>query len=248
MQCRTLGFAVLVGVVAGQAAALTFERVPPLEEIAARATLAFRGTVHSVEFAQAAASKDAQIPFTIVTFDVLEPYAGCARGQRLQILQMGGPTAKRPSVHLVIPGAPDFNAGEEVVVFSNDRQQPLFGAYYGDRGVLRVARDESGVRRVLSEKWRPLVRKEGALTVDGDRRCRPDRVARDRCAMSGPAGSEVLLDVPSLDALIQRVAAQEVPGKPAQVVSHDRSRFELVLGAFARQDVDEMQRVLRRED
>jgi hypothetical protein len=249
-RCANLGAAALVvlGLHAGPAQALTYDRVPPLEEIASRATLAFRGVVRAVEFAQASAGNGALVPYTITTFVVREPYAGCRRGEQLQIMQMGGPTADRPTVHLIIPGAPDYSVGEEVVVFSNDGEQPFFGAYFGDHGVLRVARDQAGVRRILDEKWRPLMRTDEGLTVDGAQRCQVDRGRRERCSLTAGSTESALLGVAELDAMLHGAAAKNLSGKRAQLVSNDRARFEAALGAFARQDVAEMQRVLRREN
>lgn len=237
-----------VGLSGGPATALTFERVPDLDEMAADATLAFRGVVERIEFAQAAARRDQFVPFTIITFDVIEPYAGCRKGERVSIMKMGGPTAQRPSVHLVIPGLADFNVGEEMVVLSNDGEQPFFGTYFGDYGVLRVARDETDRRRVLDEKWRPVSRVGEDLATDGERRCVPQRTDPARCRLTSPAATSAALSVEELDATLHRVAGTNRSGKPAQTISGDRARFEAALGAFARQDIDELQRVLRKED
>jgi hypothetical protein len=236
------------GLSGGPATALTFERVPGLDQIAADATLAFRGVVERIEFAQAAAGREQLVPFTIITFDVIEPYAGCRRGERLSIMQMGGPTAQRPTVHLVIPGLTDFNVGEEMVVLSNDGEQPFFGTYYGDYGVLRVARDETDRRRVLDEKWRPVSRVGQGFATDGERRCVPLRTDPARCRLTGPATAAAALSVEELDATLHRVAGKSGSGRPAQTISSDRARFEAALGAFARQDIGELQRVLRKED
>jgi hypothetical protein len=236
------------GLSGGPATALTFERVPDLDEMAADATLAFRGVVERVEFAQAAAGKNQFVPYTIITFDVIEPYAGCRRGERLSIMQMGGPTAQRPNVHLVIPGLTDFNVGEEMVVLSNDGEQPFFGTYFGDYGVLRVARDERDRRRVLDEKWHPVSRVSTGFATDGERRCAPQRSDPARCLLTGPAATDAALSVEELDATLHRVAGRNRSGRPAQTISDDRARFAAALGAFARQDIGELQRVLRKED
>jgi hypothetical protein len=56
------------------------------------------------------------------------------------------------------------------------------------------------------------------------------------------------LSVEEVDATLHRVAGKNRSGRPAQTISGDRARFAAALGAFARQDIGELQRVLRKED
>lgn len=234
-----------LGLTAAPAEALTFSQdVPDLKGIATGATLAFRGRVFRTEVGQAK-GYESSMPYTAITLVVDEPYLGCERGQELVLRQMGGPLVDRPSLHYLVPGLASFSPGDEVVVFANDREQPFFGTYFGDYGVLRVAKDQSGLRRVLDEKWRPLVRHKEGLRVDGTRRCQVTRGAPERCRLDRVVEKERALGVAELDQLIHGWMSNIKSNGRPQVIAHDRARFEAALSAYVRQDMETMQRTLR---
>lgn len=225
--------------------ALTFNQdVPDLKGIATGATLAFRGRVFRTDAGQAK-GYETSMPYTTITLVVDEPYRGCERGQEIVLRQMGGPLFDRPSLHYLVPGLASFSPGDEVVVFANDREQPFFGTYFGDYGVLRVAKDQSGLRRVLDEKWRPVVRQKAGLQVDSTRRCQATRGAPERCRLDRIVEKERALGVAELDQLIHEWTGNTKTARRPQVIAHDRARFEAALSAYVRQDMEAMQRTLR---
>lgn len=235
--------AALGAVASTDAQALTFsDEVPHLPHLAAGATLAFRGRVEKVDVGYVEGA-ERPLPYTAISLVVDEPYLGCTKGEVVVLRQMGGPLKDQPKVHWIIPGLAHFSPGEEVVVFANDRRHPFFGTYFGDYGVLRIATDQRGVRRVLNERWRPLWRTTSNLEIDPDQHCLPLRSEPNRCRLERAPRKGQDLSPEALDALVRGWVRGVAPRRP-QVLANEQDRFETALGAFVRQDIKLMQRTL----
>jgi hypothetical protein len=237
---------------AAGAAALTFEEVPPLETIAARASLAFRGVVLGIGHADATLDEGHSYPYTITRLRALACYRGCEPGQEIEIARLGGPRNGDMRHYLVIPGIASFAAGEEVVILANDQVHAFFGSSFGDRGVLRVAHADGGERVVLSYAGEFLREDGGRLRADGTRRCeaiagRPQdcasvvRAARDdgddddSARPAGRAAPDAVLTPAALDARLHEIARAHPIEQAPQVVSGDAGAFERALAeAFRR--------------
>ena len=232
------------------AAALSFEEVPPIETIAAEASLAFRGVVLGIEHADAKLDETHSYPYTITRLRALACYRGCEPGQEIAIARLGGPRNGDMHHYIVIPGVASFTPGEEVVILANDEAQPFFGSSFGDHGVLRVARADGGERVVLSYASEFLREEGGRLRADGMRRCeaiagRPQdcasvvRASRDdgddddsaRTARSAP---DAVLTPQALDAHLGAIARAHPLEQAPQTVSGDADAFERALAAAFR--------------
>jgi hypothetical protein len=236
---------------AGSAGALTFSEVPPVETIAAKASMAFRGVVLGIEHADAQLDETHSYPYTITRLRALACYRGCEPGQEIEIARLGGPRGGDMRHYIVIPGVASFTPGEEVVILANDAAQPFFGSFYGDRGVLRVARADGGERVVLSYTGEFLRADAGRLRSDGTRRCeaiagRPQdcasvvRASRDDgddddSARAGRSAPDAVLTPEALDALLGAIARAHPLEQAPQGVSGDAHTFERALAeAFRR--------------
>ena len=159
-------------------------------------------------------------------------------------MQLGGP-AQRPTVHLVIPGLTDFNVGEKCGALER-RRAALLRTYYGT-----TASCEWHVKRGRAA----AARREMAAGITGSQGFSRRRRAALRPAAHGPVAlaaywsraAAVALIVEELDAKLHRVAAR-TGRRPAHTISRI-GRVSNGAGAFAaRQDIGELQRMLRKED
>ena len=114
-----------------------------LDELVTRAETAFYGSVSEVTTEE----RDGD-PYTLVTFDVTRGLTG-ELGETLELAFLGGDLSNGDS--LVVTGMPEFELGDEVIVFAYDA--PYYSPIVGfSQGLWRLSeegfRDEAG--RVLS--------------------------------------------------------------------------------------------------
>jgi len=266
---RTSLLAAFAGVMACLAAApayaVSYTQFPRVEEIAAKAPLAFRGVVESVTSHAVPVPNARSMPYTATTFRVVTAFRGTSPGARVTLRHLGGPFPELPNRVMVVPGLARFSEGDEAFVFSNDRQHPFFGTSFGDLGVMRVARADGGARVVLTEDWRFLLstpvgfRQDGAACVpsSGERTTCTPTATRDSAdqesdaegasGASGRAGGS-RVTVESFEVAVRSAVARQgaIPGRP-QTISASAAVFEAALGAFARGDQAEVDRIFRAE-
>lgn len=162
----------------------------------------------------------------------------------MTLRQLGGPIKGKPNRFLIIPGLADFEVGEEVYVFADDRKQPLFATLYGDLSLYRVARDENGVERVLNSLWQPVQFNGQSLRTLSSHYCRPRADNRRWCTVSveqpkdqggvedAPKGAGGFTDLTPaafdarIRALLPRSQRQPLPG---QTISRSSATFESAL-------------------
>lgn len=234
---------------ASEVAALTFAEVPSLEAIAAKAPLAFRGVVLRVEHANAPLDATHDYPYTVTHLRALACYRGCQPGEEIAIMRIGGPRKGDTQRYLIIPGTASFATGEEVVIFSDDVEQPFFGTFYGDHGALRVARADSGERVVLSYHRSFLQEVAGRFRADPTRRCAPVPGNPGECSSVArrpePSGDEdgAPSSVPPtppavtpemFDRQMADIVRANPMNRPAQTVSKTKEAFERALAQLFR--------------
>ena len=236
---------------AHDAAALSFDDVPPIETIAAQASLAFRGVVVGTEYADAELTPTFSYPYTLTHLRALACYRGCTPGQEITIARIGGPRGGDMHHYLMIPGVASFATGEEVVIFANDHTHPFFGSSYGDYGVLRVARADGAQRVVMNDEGEILQDRGGHVRADGTRRCEQLAGQPQDCVSTTRIGDEsaddddsghlrdahsaAALTPDALDARMRDIARAHPLAQPAQSVSGDARSFERALAeAFSR--------------
>lgn len=223
--------------------ALTFNRLPSLDQVAAEATLAFRGVVETVDYGAAKVSASQTIPYENIRVRVEANFGGASAGQ-LVLRQMGGPLPDQPSRFLIIPGLSDLAPTDRVYIFANDTKQPFFATLYGDHSLFRVATDESGATLVMNAHWQPLM-------VGGERiwpvrgvQCVPDGEDRGRCVRT----EREVFDVSAEDDVSRRRGRQLTPAMldrlirtwrtgleaPGQSVSASEATFAEALAQFGR--------------
>lgn len=139
--------------------ALSFDRVPGLDELSITAPIIFRGRVVRLEH-RSIARRSGKIavgfPYTEVTFIVGDGIAGVRTGETLTLRRMGGRSPERPELVAEVPGVPVFQVGGEYVVFADPARHPLLGAAWGEHGALRVVDDGQEGPRVLDHGGRLL--------------------------------------------------------------------------------------------
>lgn len=248
-------------VCAGQAFALTFESQPSFDEIVITAPLAFRGKVLRIAYGYAKGSDTTSIPYTNITLQVGQSFAGSEIGQEVTLRQMGGPIKGKPNQVLLIPGLVEFQTGEEVYVFADDRKQPFFATLYGDLSVYRVAKDETGVERVLTSLWQQVYFNGQRLRTLTSQYCRPQASSRGRCTLKierlrdqedpqdTPKAVEGFKDLsPTVfDARIRALrSTSQGQALPGQTLSKDRAAFESALVALRTRGLQSRRRVSSR--
>jgi hypothetical protein len=230
--------------------ALSFDKVPTFEAMVAAAPLAFRGKVLRIADGQAKSAGGSAIPYTSITLQVGQAFAGSRAGDEVTLRQLGGRMEGQPNRLLMIPGLAEFEVGEEVYVFADDRKQPFFATLYGDLGLYRVARDGKGVHRVMTSQWQPLRSDGRSWRVAPNQYCKPLATDRQRCQESvgppldhsdthdvTPAGAGDSDVGPALfDARVRAaLAPPHTPPQPGQTVSKSRESFEAALVALRAQ-------------
>jgi len=232
-------------VFANTASALSFAEVPPIETIAAQASLAFRGVVVGIDHADAQLDTTHRYPYTLTHLRALACYRGCTAGQIITVARVGGPRGGDMHHYLIIPGVASFSPGEEVVILSNDVTHPFFGSSFGDYGVLRVARQDGRERVVLSYHGELLRDRGGALRPDGASRCEPLADQPANCVSTSDATDEsadeddsgqlrqvrtgAAVTPEALDARMRDIASRHPLAQAAQSVSGDGRNFEQAL-------------------
>jgi len=196
---------------------------------------------------------------------VAAAFRGASPGERITLRQVGGPFPELANRVMVVPGLAQFSVGDEAFVFSNDREHPFFGTSFGDHGVMRVARADGGARVVLTEGWNYLLSTPVGFRPDGGR-CVPSSGQRTSCTSAAPtAGTDLDFDaeespkasgraggakvtVESFEVAVRSAVARQgaVPGR-RQTISASPAVFEAALGAFARGDKAEVDRIFRAE-
>jgi hypothetical protein len=236
---------------ASGAAALTFTDVPPIETIAAKSSLAFRGVVIGVEYADAQLDTAHSYPYTLTHLRALACYRGCETGQEITIARLGGPRNRDMHHYLMIPGIPSFENGEEVAIFANDLNHPFFGSSYGDYGVLRIARADGGARVVLNNTDEVLRDHAGTLRADASIRCESIASQPQDCVSTAHAvdesaddddsgrphgvAADPALSPEALDARMRDIVRAHPLAQAPQSVSGNAQSFERALAdAFRR--------------
>lgn len=233
----------MLGAPCGSAQALMFRHVPALEKIAADAPLAFRGRVEAIEY-RTAKTGNGKYPYVVTTFRVLAGYRGASPGDEIRIARLGGPIDGDMRRYLIVPGVPGFTPGDEVVVFQNDAEHPFFGAAYGDRGVLRIARTPDGQRRVLNFHGQPLTRDGELFGIDRTTVCAVRQSSRDVCDLRATTADASFdedaatkatepVTPAKFDDAMRRIVSDYPLAAPAQTVSGDAARFEAALADLA---------------
>jgi hypothetical protein len=237
-------FAVLILLAPGAAGALTFTRVPGLDELSATAPLIVRGRVVAIEYDLIRVGETGMQPITAVHIEVLSGLKGAQAGQVITLRQLGGPLTSDRRRWFMVPGIPNYEVGEEVVAFVDDRTHPFFGTAYGDAGLLRIASDADGRRLVMNAQWRVLGAGPAGPRADGTA-CRPNPFDRSRCARGSADQPDVDSDdsSPSLapltvEALEARIRAHRGSPQagPVQAVSGSSSVFAQAVMALLRHD------------
>ena len=235
--------AALILMTPGAVGALTFTRVPGLDELSATAPLIVRGRVVAVEYDLIRANETRVQAVTAVHIEVLSGLKGAQAGQVITLRQLGGPLTPDRRRWWRVPGIPSYEVGEEVVAFIDDRAHPFFGTTYGDVGLFRIASDTDGRRLVLNAQWRVLANGLAGPRVDGTS-CRPNPFDRTRCARGGADQADlddnapqslVPLTVEALEARIRAHRGSPQAG-PVQTVSASSSVFAQAVMALMRQD------------
>lgn len=237
-------FSVLILLAPGAAWALTFTRVPGLDELAATAPLIVRGRVVAIEHDLIRTDNTRPQPITAVHIEVLSGLKGAQAGQVIAVRQLGGPLTPDGRRWLQIAGVPRYAVGEEVLAFIDDRTHPFFGTAYGDVGLFRVASDADGRRLILNASWRVLVDGSAGPTADGTA-CRPTSLDRSRCTRSNAAAANgdigllpQSLEPLTVEAFEARIRANRgnQPAGPAQTVSASSFVFAQAVAALLRRD------------
>ena len=159
-----------------------------------------------------------------------------------------------------------LSKGEEVVVFSDDREHPFFGTVYGDQFVYRVA-STGGERVVLSHGWHPFGETSDGFVKVIDQRCVPLAEDRRKCRIEEIAGAPSeddqdgpdaaprreprpsrLLSPERFDSLVRELAGRSDAGAvPAQRVSGDVETFRRALRALANRNRLVLDRMVGKE-
>lgn len=241
------------GLCAQPARALSFDTLPTFEAMVAAAPLAFRGKVLLIADGQAKAAGGSAIPYTSITLQVGQAFAGSSAGAKVTLRQLGGRIEGQPNRLLMIPGLAEFEVGDEVYVFADDRKQPFFATLYGDLGLYRVAKDGAGVDRIMTSQWQPLRSDGRSWRVAANRYCKPLASDRQRCEVSveplrdrsdthdvtPPGALDSDVSPAAFDARIRAakaLAASPSPSpSPGQTVSKSRTSFETALVALRAQ-------------
>jgi hypothetical protein len=164
----------------GSSDGLTFNEIPEVSEVAAMASLAFRGRIVDLDYQHVRVSDEQTIPYSRITLEVSKGFGG-TQGPKVTLRQIGGQLRDHPTRFLIIHGLADLAVGEHIYVLANDRLQPFFATLYGDYSLYRIVEDESGRRRVLNAHWQLLETDgERILAVRG-RYCEVTKEDRGRC-------------------------------------------------------------------
>lgn len=178
---RAILLASAIGAVASsESRALTFDHQPPLHRMIAEASVAFIGTVETIDYGAAVVSERQSIPYENITFRVIEDLGGAGSGQ-ITLRQMGGRLPGEETKYLVIPGLAEFVNGERIYIFHNSAVQPFFATLYGDASLFRVATDDTGAPTVMNAFWQPLLAGNGRVWPEPGMRCLPLEDDRSRC-------------------------------------------------------------------
>jgi hypothetical protein len=244
------GAVLSVAAYAGGAAALTFAEVPSIETIAAKASLAFRGVVVGIEYADAQLDAAHSYPYTLTHFRALACYRGCEAGQQITIARLGGPRNGDMHHYVMIPGIASFAQGEEIAIFANDLSHPFFGSSYGDYGVLRIARADGAGRVVMNNSGEVLREDAGRLRADPSSRCESmvgqpqdcvstvhvtDEFTDDDDSGREAAAAPAALSREALDARMRDIVRAHPLAQASQSVSGSAESFERALAdAFRR--------------
>jgi len=254
----TIGVTGLVLLAPDAARALTFSRVPSLDELSATAPLIVRGRVVAIEHDVIRTDATHAQPITAVHIAVLSGLRGEQAGDQITLRHLGGPVTPDGRKWLYIGGMPRYALGEEVLAFVDDRTHPFFGTAYADAGLLRIASDANGRRLVMNARWQVLVAGAAGPTLDGTS-CRPATLDHARCTrtasvadayedVGGPA-AQPLAPV-TVDAIEARILAHRgtVQAGAAQTVTASAPVFAQAVAAMLRHDVTTIRQLTGRSE
>ncbi len=166
-------FALAALLVCGSAQALSFDDVPDSPGIAAKASIAFRGTVVDVRYATAVSpASGTTVPYTVYSFSVDRGYRNAGAGQLVTLFQYGGPIDTETWESA--PGLPTLEIGEMVAIFSNDTRQFAFASLYAEAGLRRFVWNGRQMM-TLSANWTALAQypEASGLQAEDMRECEP---------------------------------------------------------------------------
>jgi len=229
------------------AQALTFTRVPGLDELSATAPLIVRGRVVAIEHDMIRPDDKHSEPVTAIHIQVLSGLKGARAGDVITVRQIGGPVTPDGRRWLHIGGIPRYAVGQEVLAFVDDRTHPFFGTAYADAGLFRIAADGDGRRLMLNARWQVLVDGPTGPAVDGTT-CRATAMDPSRCTRSRAVDAEHDAGGPqppshapvSVEAFEARILAHRgsTQAGPAQTVSASAQLFSQAVAALLRHDTE----------
>ena len=226
--------------------ALTFHELPEINKVTAMATLAFRGRILEVGYADARVSEKQTIPYSNIKMKVGEAFVG-VKSSTITLRQIGGRLPNHKTRFLIIPGLAELSVGEMVYIFANDRMQPFFATLYGDYSLYRIAQNENGRRLVLNAYWQPLQTDGKRIWSVPGSYCEPNTEDRSQCKTNqrevhdSSDNSDVVprqgrpITPQMFDELIQRWRS-ETPqtDQPGQTVSMQEASFSAALRDFGK--------------
>lgn len=237
---RLIAFAGLGAValgLAGGAQALVWKEDPTLPEIIHRSSLAFRGQVVDVVTHNLQEDPNIEEPdlYSEVIIRVDKGYRGVRDNETVTIRQVGG--ERKDGYWMDIAGLYQYQTGESVVVFQNDREQPVFATLFGDHGLRRLAAMPSGDTLVMSQYGTPILY-DGRTFKTWHGYCLPNPqdprfceawLSEDGYTLNEPHG---YLTVERFDDLVRReLANRPDPGFQPQTLETD-AEFRAVLEAW----------------
>ncbi len=142
---------------AGGAQAIAWKEDPTLPDIIHRSSLAFRGQVVKVIAHTLQEDPNMEEPdlYSEIIIRVDRGYRGVEDNETVTIRQVGG--ERKDGYWMDIAGLYQYQAGESVVVFQNDREQPVFATLFGDHGLRRLTNMPSGDTLVMSQYGTPIL-------------------------------------------------------------------------------------------
>jgi hypothetical protein len=229
----------------GSSDGLTFNEIPEVSEVAAMASLAFRGKIVDLDYRHVQVSEEQTIPYSRITLQVAKGFGGI-QGSKVTLREIGGQLRDHPTRYLIIPGLADLTVGERIYVLANDRLQPFFATLYGDYSLYRIAEDESGRHHVLNAHWQLLETDGERIWAVRGRYCEVTKEDRGRCRTRTREGGDISdlhdvvvrtgrpLDPETFDALIEqwrKEGARRV-GEQGQTVSANDETFAAAVRDF----------------
>ncbi len=171
--------------------ALTWSRELSFDEMINGSSLAFRGTVLTVEYDVVVDEAGTKHPFTVISIASDLCYVGCTSGETLVLRQIGG--RSESGEFELFPGLVDWHVGDRVASFSNDTEQPLGGTLQGERTFFRIAFSPDGsIPLVFDHSFGAIMRHHapGQPAIH----CSPSATDRGHCTTLTEGGLDVAVD------------------------------------------------------